>query len=80
MGKIISAFLNTLLKTYQYLISPLLGNRCRFYPSCSQYALDAIKSHGVLRGCYLTLKRILRCHPWCQGGVDLVPEKIPHVH
>ncbi len=79
MGKIISAFLSILLKTYQYLISSLLGNRCRFYPSCSQYALDAIESHGVLRGCYLILKRILRCHPWCQGGVDLVPEKIPHV-
>ncbi len=58
----------------------MLGHCCRFYPSCSCYAMDAIKLHGVLRGCYLTLKRILRCHPWCQGGFDPVPEKIPHAH
>ena len=79
MGKIINALLRNLLTAYQYLISPLFGNCCRFFPSCSHYAIDAIKIHGVLRGCYLTFKRILRCHPWCQGGVDLVPEKIPHV-
>lgn len=80
MGKIINAVLITFVKGYQYLISPLLGYCCRFYPSCSQYTTDAIKTHGILRGCYLASKRILRCHPWCQGGVDLVPEKIPHAH
>lgn len=80
MGKIISTFLNFLLKAYQYLISPLFGCCCRFYPSCSQYSIEAIQSHGVLCGCYLSLKRILRCHPWCQGGIDPVPEKISHVH
>lgn len=80
MEKIISILLRLSLKAYQYLISPLLGQCCRFYPSCSHYAADAIKSHGILYGCYLALKRILRCHPWCQGGVDPVPEKIPHVH
>lgn len=79
MGKIINTLLRYFLKAYQYLISPLLGNCCRFSPSCSHYAIDALKIHGVLRGCYLTFKRLLRCHPWCQGGIDLVPEKIPHV-
>ena len=60
---------------YRYFISPLLGNCCRFYPSCSQYTTEAIQSHGILHGNYLALRRILRCHPWCQGGIDLVPEK-----
>lgn len=80
MGKIISTFLNLILSIYQYLISPLLGNCCRFYPSCSNYTADAIKWHGLLKGSYLAFKRILRCHPWCQGGIDPVPEKTRHVY
>jgi hypothetical protein len=64
-----------LIKVYQKCISPLLGQRCRFYPSCSHYAMDAIKQHGVIFGISLSLGRILRCHPFCQGGVDPVPEK-----
>lgn len=64
-----------MIRSYQLLISPLLGQRCRFYPSCSHYAAEAIKIHGVLVGIYLSLRRILRCQPLCAGGVDEVPEK-----
>ena len=64
----------TLIRAYQLLISPLLGNHCRFYPSCSQYAREAIERHGVLRGSGLAVRRLLRCHPWHPGGVDPVPE------
>lgn len=63
-----------LIRGYQLLISPLLGNHCRFYPSCSQYAREAIEYHGVLRGGWLAIRRLLRCHPWHPGGVDPVPE------
>lgn len=63
-----------LLRAYQLFISPLLGNHCRFYPSCSQYAREALEQHGVLRGTWLAVRRLLRCHPWHEGGVDLVPE------
>lgn len=72
-----------LVKGYQYLISPLLGPRCRFYPSCSNYAIEALQLHGVLRGSWLALRRILRCHPLNPGGIDPVPEKKckhPHHH
>jgi putative membrane protein insertion efficiency factor len=65
-----------LIKFYQYFISPLLGNRCRFYPSCSNYAIEAITLHGAGHGCYLTLKRLLKCHPFHEGGLDPVPEKL----
>jgi len=64
-----------IIRIYQFLISPFFGQCCRFYPSCSNYALDALKIHGIFHGCHLTLRRILRCHPWCQGGFDPVPEK-----
>ena len=63
-----------LIRGYQLLISPLLGNHCRFYPSCSQYAREAIEYHGVLCGGWLAIRRLLRCHPWHPGGVDPVPE------
>jgi len=59
---------------YRWFIRPVLGNHCRFYPSCSQYALEAIDKHGAGKGSWLALRRILRCHPWHAGGVDLVPE------
>lgn len=65
----------TILKVYRYAVSPWLGNHCRFYPSCSCYAEEAFVRHGVLRGMWLTLRRLGRCHPWCEGGVDLVPER-----
>jgi putative membrane protein insertion efficiency factor len=64
----------TLINIYKLTISPLIGPRCRFYPSCSQYAARAIQTHGSARGSYLALKRLLRCHPWHAGGYDPVPE------
>lgn len=60
------------IKMYQYLISPLLKPSCRYYPSCSQYAESAIKHHGISRGLLMAIKRVLRCHPWAQGGYDPV--------
>lgn len=62
------------IRGYQLLISPLLGPRCRFYPSCSNYAIEAIERHGIVRGSGLAIKRISRCHPFNPGGVDPVPE------
>ena len=60
------------IKWYQYIISPLIIPCCRYYPSCSQYAETAIKHYGVLIGLWMTLKRVLRCHPWSAGGYDPV--------
>lgn len=65
------------IRAYQYLISPLLGSNCRFYPSCSYYMIEAIETHGVLKGGYLGLRRILRCHPYSDGGMDPVPPHCP---
>lgn len=65
-----------LLKFYQYFISPLLGNNCRFYPTCSEYAKDAITSHGNIKGLWLAVKRIIKCQPLCDGGYDPVPISI----
>ena len=72
--------LKYLIRGYQLAISPLLGPRCRFYPSCSHYAIEAIETHGALRGVWLTLKRISRCHPWHEGGFDPVPACLNHSH
>jgi uncharacterized protein len=66
-----------IIKVYRYGVSPWLGDRCRFYPSCSCYAEEAIERYGALRGGWLTLRRLGRCHPFCAGGVDPVPEKDP---
>ena len=62
-----------LIKGYQWLVSPVLPGSCRFYPTCSSYALQALDNHGPLKGGWLGLKRILRCHPWNDGGYDPVP-------
>jgi putative membrane protein insertion efficiency factor len=62
------------IKAYQRFVSPWLGNRCRFHPSCSCYAEQALVRHGVARGGWLALARISRCHPFCEGGLDPVPE------
>ncbi|MCF7988750.1 MAG: membrane protein insertion efficiency factor YidD [Methylovulum sp.] len=64
-----------IIKFYKYFISPLLGSNCRFYPSCSTYSLEALQRHGAIVGFYLTLRRLLKCHPFHEGGIDPVPEK-----
>lgn len=73
------------VRCYQLLISPLLGPTCRYYPSCSSYAVIALGRHGALWGSWLTVRRLLRCHPWTPGGVDDVPqhgwrERAPRPH
>ena len=64
-----------LIRAYRYAISPLLGNQCRFYPSCSHYAQEALETHGLLKGAWLSVRRLLRCHPWHPGGLDPVPPR-----
>ena len=71
MNKILIAF----IKVYQYTMSPLLGPRCRYYPSCSNYAVDALREHGALRGLGLAAWRLLRCNPFSNGGYDPVPPR-----
>lgn len=68
------------IRAYQRLVSPLLGPRCRFHPSCSEYAAQSILRHGPLRGIYLAVRRILRCHPWNPGGMDRVPDRFSWRH
>lgn len=63
------------LKLYRVVISPLYGEVCRYYPSCSAYALEAVQVHGSIKGSWLAVRRLARCHPWAAGGVDKVP---PH--
>lgn len=62
-----------LIRAYQLTVSPMLGNRCRFHPSCSEYSMDALRSHGLFKGLWLAFRRIGRCHPWHPGGYDPVP-------
>jgi hypothetical protein len=66
-----------LVKGYRLLLSPWLGSGCRFEPTCSLYAIGALERHGAMGGSYLTLRRLVRCHPWCDGGHDPVPDTIP---
>ncbi|HKF93966.1 MAG TPA: membrane protein insertion efficiency factor YidD [Gammaproteobacteria bacterium] len=66
-------FLIVSLRLYRMLFSPYIGQHCRFAPSCSQYAMEALRKHGTVRGGYLSLRRLLKCHPWCAGGFDPVP-------
>lgn len=64
------------IKLYQYVLSPFLGPRCRFYPSCSSYALDSFREHALLKAGWLTVCRLIRCHPWSSGGYDpVLPQK-----
>jgi putative membrane protein insertion efficiency factor len=64
----------TLIHCYRYLASPWVGNQCRFYPTCSHYSEEAIIQYGALKGSWLTIKRLVKCQPWHQGGFDPVPE------
>lgn len=65
-----------LLKLYRLVISPLYGQVCKFYPTCSAYSLEAVQTHGAIKGSVLTVKRLARCHPWSAGGYD----PVPHTH
>lgn len=81
MNHVIAAFVRLpqtlligLVKGYRLLLSPWLGSACRFEPTCSAYSLEALRLHGAVAGSYLTLHRLARCHPWCEGGHDPVPQ------
>lgn len=67
-----------LLRGYRFAISPLYGQVCRYHPSCSAYALQAVTEHGSLRGSWLSFRRVMRCHPWAEGGYDPVPPAAGH--
>ncbi len=68
------------VKGYRYMISPLMANHCRFHPSCSSYAIQALEQHGAIKGCYLATRRLLRCHPFNPGGYDPVPDNYSDQH
>lgn len=73
----IARFLVLLVRGYQLLLRPWLGSNCRFTPSCSGYAMGALRQHGAAAGSYLAARRLVRCHPWCEGGHDPVPDHPP---
>ena len=79
MSKLLISFYILLIKSYQFIISPIFANKCRYFPTCSQYYIDALKTHGFVKGTYLGFKRILSCHPikilGGGSGLDLVPNK-----
>ncbi len=75
LKKIIIAPFIFLIRFYKITISPLLGNNCRYHPTCSSYMIEALQVHGLIKGLYLGTKRILRCHPWGGSGYDPVPKK-----
>mgnify|MGYP000885804159 CR=1 FL=1 len=77
IGRVLAYPLILLIKGYQQLISPLTPPSCRYYPSCSAYAVTALERFGPVKGSYLAARRLLRCHPWAPGGVDHVPERTP---
>ncbi|AKO98083.1 MULTISPECIES: membrane protein insertion efficiency factor YidD [Marinovum] len=62
------------VRAYRLIFSPWVGHNCRYHPTCSAYAMEALEKHGALRGGWLTLRRLLRCHPWGRGGIDNVPD------
>ncbi|MGK0442523.1 MAG: putative membrane protein insertion efficiency factor [Pseudohongiellaceae bacterium] len=66
------------IKAYKYCVSPFLGDNCRFYPSCSSYAIQAVEQQGIIKGSWLALRRLLRCHPFNPGGYDPVPDTNHH--
>ncbi len=70
---VVSNMLSLLIRGYRYAVSPLLGMHCRFHPSCSAYALEALERYGTARGAWLALRRLVRCHPWHPGGYDPLP-------
>ena len=77
IGRVLSAPLIGLIRVYQRVISPMRPPTCRYYPSCSAYALEAVQVHGSIRGSWLAVRRLGRCHPWAAGGYDPVPTRTP---
>ena len=75
LNKVASVPLLILIRGYQLIISPLLGSNCRFMPTCSEYAMESLRSYGLIKGSYLTIKRIGKCHPWGGHGYDPIPTK-----
>jgi putative membrane protein insertion efficiency factor len=75
LNKVATFPLLILIRGYQLIISPLLGSNCRFMPTCSEYAMESLRSHGLIKGSYLTIKRIGKCHPWGSHGYDPIPTK-----
>ncbi len=75
-----SRILIALIKLYRLILSPYVGQHCRFTPTCSCYAIESVEKHGAWRGFILALKRLLRCHPWAEGGYDPVPDTPKHNH
>lgn len=78
-GGLPQRFLIGAVRAYRFLLSAWLGNQCRFEPTCSAYTIGALQAHGALAGSYLGVRRIVRCHPWCDGGVDPVPAAPPRL-
>jgi hypothetical protein len=76
---VVQRLLTLLVRGYRFFLKPWLGNACRFEPTCSAYALEALGRHGALGGSWLTAGRLLRCHPWCAGGCDPVPAEPPRL-
>ena len=74
--RIFTSILIKIIKIYQFLVSPMLGHSCRYFPTCSEYTIDALKTYGFFKGGYLSLKRILSCHPFKEGGIDPVKKEI----
>ena len=73
---ILTYILIKLIKGYKFLISPLFGNSCRYFPTCSEYSIESLKTYGLFKGLFLSIKRILSCHPWGSGGIDPVKKGI----
>ena len=76
LNKIVTFPLILLIRGYQLIVSPILGSNCRFMPTCSEYALESLKVYGLLKGTFLTIKRIGKCHPWGSNGYDPIPTKM----
>ena len=75
LNKFIISTLLIIIKAYQLIISPIIGSNCRFLPTCSEYAIESLKSYGLIKGIFLTVKRIGKCHPWGSHGYDPIPSK-----
>ena len=76
LNKIVTFPLILLIRGYQLIVSPMLGSNCRFMPTCSEYALESLKAYGLIKGTFLTIKRIRKCHPWRSHGYDPIPTKM----